>query len=308
MILVIILNGTFAKICDMLKVACIPAYNVGGMISDVVIRSKQFVDMVIVCDDGSNDDTLREASNAGAVVISHEKNLGKGAALKSLFDYCIKINADIVVTIDGDGQFLPEEIPKLTKSMIENNSDIVIGYRFEDNEEMPAYRKVGNKFLDRMSNSISDSPFRDTQSGFRSYSNKAVNIINFNHVGFTADAEILIDASQKGLKISEEKVTVLYDTGRKTSTKNPILHAGGVFASLIEMIIIKHPLKYLGIPGVLMLFLGIIFSVITVIIFNDLRTLPISYAIVTLVFLTLGSMMVLVSGVLFSINRIVYHK
>jgi glycosyltransferase involved in cell wall biosynthesis len=292
----------------MLKVVCIPAYNVETMIYDVVTRSKQFADMVIVCDDGSVDDTLKQASNAGAIVISHEKNLGKGVALKSLFNYCIKINADIVVTIDGDGQFLPEEITKLTKSMIENNSDIVIGYRFEDNEEMPAYRKVGNKFLDHMSNSISEYPFRDTQSGFRSYSNKALNTINFHHAGFTVDAEILIDASQKGLKISEEKVTVLYNTGQKTSTKHPILHAGGVFASLIEMIIIKHPLKYLGIPGVLMLFLGIIFSVITVIIFNDLRTLPISYAIVTLVFLTLGSMMVLVSGVLFSINRIVYHK
>jgi glycosyltransferase involved in cell wall biosynthesis len=292
----------------MLKVACIPAYNVETMIYDVVTRSKQFVDMVIVCDDGSTDDTLNQASRAGAITISHEKNLGKGAALKSLFNYCIKIKADIVITIDGDGQFLPEEITKLTKSMIENNSDVVIGYRFEDNEEMPGYRKVGNKFLDHMSNSISESPFRDTQSGFRSYSNKAINTINFNHVGFTVDAEILIDASQKGLKISEEKVTVLYDTGQKTSTKHPILHAGEVFASLIEMIIIKHPLKYLGIPGVLILFLGITFSIITVIIFNDLRTLPISYAIVSLVFLTLGSMLVLISGVLFSINRTVYHK
>ena len=294
--------------CNMLKVACIPAYNVETMISDVVTRSKQFVDMVIVCDDGSVDDTIKQASKAGAVVISHEKNLGKGAALKSLFNYCIKIKADIVVTIDGDGQFLPEEIPKLTKSMIENNSDVVIGYRFEDNEEMPAYRKVGNKFLDHMSNSISESPFRDTQSGFRSYSNKAVNIINFNHVGFTADAEILIDASKKGLKISEEKVTVLYDTGRKTSTKHPVLHAGGVFASLVEMIIIKHPLKYLGIPGILILFLGIIFSIITFLVFNEIRLLPISYAIISLVFLTLGTMMILVSGVLFSINRTIYHK
>jgi len=297
-----------SKICNMLKVACIPAYNVENMIYDVVTRSKKVVDMVVVCDDGSIDDTVKQASNAGAVVISHEKNLGKGAALKSLFNYCIKINADIVVTIDGDGQFLPEEIPKLTKSMMDNTSDIVIGYRFEDNEEMPTYRKVGNKFLDRISNSISELPFRDTQSGFRAYSNKALTKINFNHVGFTADAEILIDASAKGLKISEEKVTVLYDTGKRTSTKHPVLHAGGVFASLIEMVIIKHPLKYLGLPGILILFLGIIFSIITFIIFNDLRTLPISYAIISLIFLTLGTMMILVSGVLFSINRTVYHK
>ena len=102
----------------MLKVVCIPAYNVENMIYDVVTRSKKVVDMVVVCDDGSIDDTVKQASNAGAVVISHEKNLGKGAALKSLFNYCIKINADIVVTIDGDGQFLPEEIPKFSQLSI----------------------------------------------------------------------------------------------------------------------------------------------------------------------------------------------
>ena len=77
----------------MLKVACIPAYNVENMIYDVVTRSKTVVDMVIVCDDGSVDDTIKQASKAGAVVISHEKNLGKGAALKSLFNYCLKINS-----------------------------------------------------------------------------------------------------------------------------------------------------------------------------------------------------------------------
>ncbi len=287
---------------------CIPAYNEEHVIEKIVKETLQHSTNVVVCDDGSSDNTSDVAKKAGAYVITHKTNLGKGAALRSLFTYANHFDADVIITIDGDGQFLPEEIPKLIKPIVENNCDVVIGYRFEDNEEMPSYRKLGNKLLDRASNSISALHFRDTQSGFRAYSNKAVNIINFNHAGFTADAEILIDASEKGLKISEEKVTVLYDIGSKTSTKHPILHAGGVFASLIEMIIIKHPLKYLGLPGILILFLGIIFSIITFLIFNDVRILPISYAIITLVFLTLGTMMILVSGVLFSINRTIYHK
>ena len=75
-----------------------------------------------------------------------------------------------MVTIDGDGQFLPEEIPKLIVPILEMKSDIVIGYRFEDNSEMPYYRKVGNKVLDKFSSLAAELPVRDTQSGFRAYS------------------------------------------------------------------------------------------------------------------------------------------
>ena len=287
---------------------CIPAYNEEHIIEKIVKGALQHSTNVVVCDDGSSDNTSDVAEKAGAYVITHKKNLGKGAALKSLFTYAQHHNADVIVTIDGDGQFLPEEIPKLIKPIIEENFDVVIGYRFDDDEEMPTYRKLGNKFLDRVSNSVSELPFRDTQSGFRAYSNKAINTIKFNHVGFAADSEILIDASQKELKISEEKVTVLYDTGTKTSTKHPVLHAGGVLASLIEMILIKHPLKYLGLPGILVIFIGIFSSSIALSIFNDTRILPLSYTIISLIFLTIGTMLVLVSGILFSINRNVYHK
>ena len=292
----------------MRTLTCIPAFNEEHVIEKIVKEALRYSTNVVVCDDGSLDNTSEIAEKAGAYVITHKKNLGKGAALKSLFTYARHFDADVIVTIDGDGQFLTEEIPKLIKPIVENNYDVVIGYRFDDDEEMPTYRKLGNKLLDRASNSVSELPFRDTQSGFRAYSNKAINTINFNHVGFVADSEILIDASQKGLKISEEKVTVLYDTGTKTSTKHPISHAGSVFASLVEMILIKHPLKYLGLPGILGILLGLIFSSISFSIFNDTRILPISYTILSLIFLTLGTMLVLVSGILFSINRTIHHR
>ena len=107
------------------------------MIRETVRKVSQFVDKVVVCDDGSKDNTASEAESAGAFVIKHHKNRGKGAAMRSLFEFAKSSNVDVIVTIDADGQFFPEEIPKLTKSVMEKKSDIVIGYRFDDKKEMP---------------------------------------------------------------------------------------------------------------------------------------------------------------------------
>lgn len=287
----------------MYTIACIPAYNEESKIHDLVKTTKKYVDEVIVCDDGSSDNTFDNAKSAGAILLKHENNRGKGEAFKSIFKYVKKSNADLIITIDGDGQFLPEEIPKLLSSIIENKSDIVIGYRFDDKSEIPSYRKFGNKVLDKMTNMASDLPFRDTQSGFRAYSKKAIDIIEFKSSGFAVDAEILIDASKKGLKISEEKITVLYNTGGKTSTKDPISHSAEVVTSLIEIIAIRHPLTYLGIPGLLLTILGVVFSVIVLATFNDTRYFSIPFTLLALGSIILGSLLILMSVVLFSIQK-----
>ncbi len=287
----------------MLKIACIPAFNEENFIKQIIEKVSKYVDNVVVCDDGSVDDTSKKAKEAGAHVITHKKNLGKGAALQSLFQYAKDSEADVMITIDGDGQFLPEEIPKLLVPILENKFDIVIGYRFDTETDMPSYRKIGNKFFDKMTKLASDLPFRDTQSGFRSYSKKAINSINFSTNGFGADSEILIDAAKKGMKITEEKITVIYDTGGKTSTKNPISHSGDVFGSLIEHIAVRHPLKFVGIPGMILLIIGIVFSIIVISIFNDIRYFSIPSTLVALGSLLIGLMLLLMSVVLFAIQR-----
>jgi len=287
----------------LLKLACIPAYNEGKVIGNVIKRTLQFVDKVVVCDDGSTDETVEEAKMAGAHVIQHPENKGKGAAFKSLFDYAKKNSVDVMVTIDGDGQFLPEEIPKLIKPILEKKSDIVIGFRFDDTSEMPSYRKFGNKVLDRITNLASDLPYRDTQSGFRSYSKKAINSINFIDSGFSVDSEILVDASRKNLKISEEKVTVIYDTGEKTSTMNPISHTGGILSSLIEQITLRQPLRYFAIPGLAFIIFGIIYSGIVIAIFNEDRYFSIPSTLLALGTLLIGLTMFLVGLILFAIQR-----
>ena len=287
---------------------CIPAFNEEGAIGKLVRKTLSYVDSVVVCDDGSSDNTAKEAENSGAHVIVHDENRGKGSALKSLFEHARHSSADIIITIDGDGQFLPEEIKKLTKPIIEKTSDVVVGYRFDNDTEMPSYRKIGNKILDHATNIATSIPIRDTQSGFRAYSKNAIELIEFSNDGFTADSEILIDASKHGLRISEEKITVIYDTGRRTSTKNPILHGSSVLGSLIEMILVKHPLKYLGIPGFVIIFCGVLLSSYTISVFNQTALLPIPFALVSIGLLLLGFLLLMTSGILFAINRSIFHK
>jgi len=189
---------------------CIPAFNEENVIGDLVKKSLKFVDHIVVYDDGSSDKTSEIAENAGAYVIRNSQNKGKGYALQSLFKYARHQDSEIIVTMDGDGQFKPDEIQKLCGPILNDNQDLVIGYRFDNNDEMPKYREIGNKMLDRISSLASKLPLKDTQSGFRAYSKSAIQSITFSNEGFGADSEILINAYEKGLKITEEKVTVLY--------------------------------------------------------------------------------------------------
>lgn len=285
-----------------MNLVCIPAFNEESCLGDVIAEAKKHVDSVVVCDDGSSDNTSKIAVSNGAKLIRHETNLGKGAAMKSLFDYAKNHNADLVVMIDGDGQFKANEIPLLIKPIL-NGYDVVIGNRFSKNSEMPNYRAFGNKVLDKMTNIAADLPFEDTQSGFRSYSKKAINSISVQSSGFGSDAEILVNAAQKDLKITDVPVSVLYNTGTKTSTKNPVSHTTEVVLSLIELISIKRPLSYLGIPGIVLFALGIIFSIMVITLFNETRYFSVPYMLLTIGSFTLGLILIMMSVLLFSIKK-----
>lgn len=290
------------------KAICIPAYNEENTIAEIIKKSKSFSDLIVICDDGSDDKTSEIAKKEGATVLKHNSNLGKGAAMKTLFNYSKENNIEAMVTIDGDGQFLPEEIPTIIEPILKRKCDVVIGYRFDDDEEMPKYRKVGNKMLDKVTNLASDLPFRDTQGGFRAYSKNAIEKINFSTTGFGVDSEILVDASKKGLKVIEKKVTVIYDTGEKTSTKDPISHSTQVIVSLIELIAIHHPLKFLGIPGFVFVGIGIALAVNVISLFNEDRYFSIPLTLGSLGSFTTGLILILMSAVLFSISKAIHDK
>lgn len=285
-----------------MKLICIPAFNEESRLGEIIVEAKKYADSVIVCDDGSSDNTSKIAISQGAELIRHSKNLGKGAAMKSLFNYAKDNDAELVVMIDGDGQFKANEIPLLIKPIM-NGYDVVIGNRFGKDSKMPNYRTLGNKVLDKITNIAADLPFEDTQSGFRSYSKKAVESISIQSDGFGSDAEILVNAAQKNLKITDVPVSVLYDIGTKTSTKNPVSHTTEVIISLIELISIRRPLSYLGIPGIIIFAMGIIFSIIVITLFNETRYFSIPYMLLTIGSFTLGLILIMMSVLLFSIKN-----
>ena len=213
-------------------VAIIPAYNEEKALADVIGKTFEHVDEVIVVDDGSSDKTSEVAIEAGARVIKHSVNLGKGEALKSGFK---AVGDDsIIITIDGDGQHNPSEIPDLVRPIIEDGADLVNGSRYMNGpeENTPAYRRVGQKILDIATNISAGTKVTDSQSGFRAFSPKSKNVFRFKDTGFGIESEMLVDAAEAGLKIVEVPITVRYDLDG--STKDPITHGVGVLFNIAK--------------------------------------------------------------------------
>lgn len=285
-----------------MDVVLIPAYNNGGAIGGVVSESVKHADAVVVCDDGSSDDTAARAQESGAVVLPHAKNRGKGAALRTLLDEAVRMGADRACTIDGDGQFDPSEIPKLLQEQEASGADIVVGYRFDDGQDMPGYRRLGNKIFDKMTNMAVDVGVRDTQSGFRVYSKKAAEQVRFESDGFSADAEILMDAARRGLSMTEQKITVTYETGGRIHSQNPVSHGYGIFSTLLEHVAVRHPLKLLGIPGLVLFALGVGYSAVVISIFNDIGYFSVPSTLVAVGSLVCGLILLLMAVVLYAIK------
>ncbi|MDL2246251.1 glycosyltransferase family 2 protein [Methanobrevibacter sp. OttesenSCG-928-K11] len=215
----------------MKSIAIIPAYNEEVAIGSIVLRSLKYVDDVLIVDDGSQDKTNEIAKLAGAETITHVENLGKGMGLKSGFQ-AIGDKYDIIVTIDGDGQHNPDEIPNIIKPIIENGADFVNGSRYMNGpeENTPAYRRVGQQVLDTATNISAGIKITDSQSGFRAFSKEAIKCFRFKDTGFGIESEMLADAADNNLKIVEIPITVRYDVDG--STKNPITHGVGVLLKI----------------------------------------------------------------------------
>ena len=244
-------------------IAIIPSYNEEIPLGTVVLRTLQYVDKVIVIDDGSSDKTKEVAKLAGAEVISHPTNLGKGQGIKTGFEAIKNINNnnslnfDIVITIDGDGQNNPDEIPLLVSPIKSGLADLVNGSRYIEGieDDTPAYRRVGQKVLDKATNISSGLDITDSQSGFRAFSIKSLDYFKLKDSGFGIESEMLSDAAEAGLKIVEVPITVRYDLDG--STKNPVTHGVGVLLKIIKDMELRRPLIYFTLPGFIIFLIGI---------------------------------------------------
>lgn len=215
-------------------IAAIPCFNTGAFIADIVSRASKYVDQVIVINDGSHDGTAREAEAVGALVINHDKNRGYGEAVKSCFEAAKAKGADILVTLDGDGQHNPDEIPKVVALILNNSADIVIGSRFlDDQTNMPGYRRFGIKLITFLFNFGSKVKVQDAQSGFRAYSKQVLNRISATEAGMSISVETLIKARAYGLKIREVAISCQYHP--LSSSMNPVIHGLIVALSVVKL-------------------------------------------------------------------------
>lgn len=206
-------------------VAAIPCYNTECHIANIIGNTKQYVNAVIVIDDGSTDRTAEMAASYGATVIRHPKNKGYGEALKSCFSAAQCINADVLVIIDGDGQHNPSEIPRILNPILNNEAKIVIGSRLLDtNVKIPNYRKLGIKVINFLWNFGSQTKLTDTQSGFRAYDVSIINDMIFSNKGMSASIETLEKARQKQITIREVCISCSYENNNSSLSLKSVRH------------------------------------------------------------------------------------
>lgn len=288
-------------------VACIPAYCEEGTIARVILCAQKYVDKVLVCDDGSTDMTTEIAERLGAIVVRYDRNHGKGHALKSLLGTAMKFDADVVVLIDGDGQHNPDEIPNLIRPILQLKADFVVGSRFANNAkiEAPFYRRAGLRFLNYLHNKVNKLPVSDAQCGFRALSRKALDAVYFfEHEGYGVDVEMLSLAKKNGINIVEVPVAVRYKGLKKTSNKMPLAHGGELIVNLLRMVVEESPLKYLGVPGAILLLIGMSAAVYLVLSFNSTRILSLHAMMVTMGSTVAGLLLMVTGFILWGLQRI----
>ncbi len=283
----------------------LPAYNEEKNIASIIIKLKKVADKIIVCNDGSSDLTGEIAEKMGAIVVSHTKNLGYGAAIRSIFTKFMELGDDILVTFDADGQHRVEDINIVTSPIMKNEADIVIGSRFleGDNTDVPTYRKIGIRTITNLTNLGTENNLTDSQSGFRAYHKRVFPDILPSEHGMGVSTEILIKATKKEYKIKEVPIRVLY--GGDTSTHHPVSHGVSVILSTMKFISIEHPLKFYGIPGLILLGIGLIFIVWTIQVFAESRTVLTNVALIGLASTILATMLLMTSIMLYSLVNVV---
>ena len=285
----------------------IPAYNEENNIADIITELRKTTDSIIVCDDGSSDRTGDISRNLGAIVIRHDKNRGYGAAINTIFQRAVEIESDILVTFDADGQHRIEDIPKLLMPIEKNNADIVIGSRFLKKQgDIPSYRKMGIKVITGITNASINQKLTDAQSGLRAYSKRVLAEISPSDMGMGISTEILIKASSKGLKISEVPITILYSGN--TSTHNPVSHGTSVLVSTIKFTSIEHPLKFYGIPSLIFLIVGLIFTYFAIDFYIEFGRLSTNLTLVGAGTVLTGVVLLITSILLYSLVSVVREK
>jgi glycosyltransferase involved in cell wall biosynthesis len=291
-----------------LVVVGIPAFNEEKTIAEVILGAQKYADIVIVCDDGSYDMTAEISENLGAVVIRHPVNVGYGGALQSLFKKAREFQADVLVTLDSDGQHNPAEIPSLIKPIEEGVAEVVFGSRFiggNGTAEMPVYRQFGIKVITKLA-AGSDNTITDGQSGFRAYSKQALASLFMSDKGMGASIELLRAVKKKRLLLCEVPISCKYSEslGCQTSSEHPFTHGLGLIWSMFKLAVNERPLFFLGVPGLVSLMVGALFGVLLLNSYVSTAALATNVILAFMGFMLLGFFAVSTSIILYAISRL----
>ncbi|HLC49983.1 MAG TPA: glycosyltransferase family 2 protein [Candidatus Nanoarchaeia archaeon] len=195
--------------------AVIPAYNEGRSIKSIIENAQKYVDSVVVVDDGSRDSTKNIAEKAGAMVLSHVINLGKGATLRTGCDFAASKRAKYIIVLDADAQHNPADIPRFTEKL--GKYDIVFSYR-KRSAQMPFVLRFGNWFISRAMSFLYGIDINDTQSGYRAFSAEAYKKIRWNASDYSMETEMISKAGKQKLKYVQIPIGTIYSDKYKGTT------------------------------------------------------------------------------------------
>jgi len=192
-------------------VCIIPAFNEETAVGRIVSEALKHCDKVLVVDDGSQDRTAEVSLQAGATVIRHILRLGTGGALSTGLTAALKTGCEILLTMDGDGQHRPEEIPILLDPIMKNEADVVIGSRIVRHPDaMPILKRMGNRALSIATSLAAGTKITDSQSGFRAYRREVLEYAIHKAWDYRWASEILVLTSKGNFRIKEVPITAVY--------------------------------------------------------------------------------------------------
>jgi glycosyltransferase involved in cell wall biosynthesis len=290
-------------------IAILPAFNEEISIGSMVLHAREHAERVLVVDDGivddgSSDRTAEIARFAGAEVICHQKNMGKGAALRTGFALAGQNGAKVIVTMDTDGQHDPEEIPKLVAPILQGEADMVNGSRYLNGKDRntPFYRRIGQNVLDKVTNLNCGLHITDTQSGFRAFTKNSIRVFGFKSNGLAIESEMLKDAANAGLKIKEVGIGVRYDVD--CSSENPVSHGIKVLVKVLEDIELNKPLFYFTAPGMVCSVVGLAMGMVFLQDFYQGRGLRFGPTLLMIILTLVGVFMAFTGIILHSMARL----
>ncbi|MGE3269816.1 MAG: glycosyltransferase family 2 protein [Chloroflexota bacterium] len=281
-------------------IAVIPAFNEERAIGSVVLKVLPFVEEAIVIDDGSADATADIARRAGATVVRHETNQGKGVALRTGFRHARDRHADAIVTLDADGQHMPSEIPFVAQPVLEDRADIVVGSRYlEPTSDVPLARIWGHRVFNFITNRSSGVTVTDSQSGFRAFSSRALENLTFSSDSFSVESEMQFLARQAGLRLVEVPIVIRYDDPPK---RNVFVQGLVVLNGIMRLIGQHHPLLFFSLPGLIFLIAGLALGIHVVDQYTAFRELAVGYGMLTVLLLVVGHVSFFAGVILHSVR------